>query len=81
MPWGLNSNSNLLPDKLLASLKEHTKKYNLQDLVGKQAMIQGNLTGEPNLIEVSQVIPLSPLITQPLQTPPTPATNSAQTNP
>lgn len=71
----------ILPDSSLWKLKPKFTNINLEEMVGKQAIIQGNLTREPNLIEVSQVIPLSPLITQPIQVPPIPATNSGQPNP
>lgn len=71
----------ILPDSSLWKLKPKFASINLEDLVGKQTMIQGNLTREPNLIEVSQVIPLSPLLPRspvPLQPTPTLATGSAQ---
>lgn len=73
----------ILPDSSLWKLKPKFTSINLEELVGKQAMIQGNLTREPNLIEVSQVIPLSPFLPpspKPLQPTPVPATNSAQPN-
>lgn len=68
----------ILPDSSLWKLKPKFTSINLEELVGKQAMIQGNLTREHNLIEVSQVILLSPILPQTPLSPTPPATSSGQ---
>lgn len=63
-----------LPNNTLWSLQLVNTNINLENVLNKQATVKGNLTTEPNVINVTEVIAFEKNI-------PTPATNSALTVP
>ena len=67
-----------LPDNTLWTLRPTNPNLNLQNVVNKQVLVKGNMTSEPNVIEVKEVIAFdkpTPIIYTPT---PQPATNSAR---